>query len=112
MSFAFILAFNNAFAHGHCPVSGTTLDHEVSSKYTYTGVEYEFCSEKCLGDFKSEPILYMKEALCIPCDDYDAKPGINFVFNDAKYYFCNKGCMRKFELAPEKYLDQINSPRK
>lgn len=100
-----------ANAHEKCPVSNTELDHSTSVKFNYTGTEHEICSDKCLAEFKEEPILYMKSALCIPCNEDDAKPELTLVHEDVKYYFCNKGCQSKFKSTPEKFLENLKSKK-
>lgn len=100
-----------AYAQENCPVSNTELDHSTSVKFSYTGTQFELCSDKCLSEFKDEPILYMEKALCIPCNDDDAKPELTFVHEDVKYYFCNQNCLKKFSADSEKYLEKFNEQR-
>jgi YHS domain-containing protein len=95
-----------AIAGDNCPVCNMEINRENSVSINYTGTEYEFCSEKCLNEFKAEPILYLEKAICLPCGMDDAEENLFHSYNDTKYYFCNKNCLNKFKNDPDKYLTE------
>ena len=42
------------------PVCGMTVKPESPHRFEYRGVEYRFCSAKCLAKFQASPETYLK----------------------------------------------------
>ncbi|KXK04083.1 MAG: YHS domain protein [Chlorobi bacterium OLB4] len=86
-----------------CPVSGETISGE-GFKYTYLGKEYTFCCKGCVSEFKTEPILYIKEELKCPVRGETASKDVSTVVDGVKYYFCCPPCVEKFTADVSKYI--------
>ncbi|MGB0714944.1 MAG: hypothetical protein ACPGXK_03645 [Phycisphaerae bacterium] len=92
-----------------CPVSGDTVDTEVSLEHK--GEKVQFCCGGCKSKFEAEPAKYTKQLAksytyqtqC-PIMDSEISPG---VYSDLptgeRVYYCCKMCKKRMLKNPEKY---------
>ncbi|HET7833309.1 MAG TPA: heavy metal translocating P-type ATPase [Gallionella sp.] len=58
------------------PVCGMAVKAESLHHYAYRGVEYQFCSAKCLAKFQASPGTYLKPQ---PAESPTVRPGVTYV---------------------------------
>ena len=84
---------------------------ESTSKSTYEGITYYFCSKECKEDFDKNPSKFLK-AVTIPKGMVDPvchmkiddlKRFITCVYQDKVYYFCSDHCREKYMANPDQY---------
>jgi YHS domain-containing protein len=91
-----------------CPVSGEPLGDNPKT-LSYMGEEYKFCCAGCVGEFKAEPMDYVKEGLVCPTEGGAASRELSEVYQGTKYYFCCAGCGDEFMKDPEAYLSKFEN---
>jgi Cu+-exporting ATPase len=85
------------------PICGMTVKPESPHYHEHDGVEYRFCSAKCLGKFKASPTQYVfKDPVC----GMTVKPDspLWHVHEGKTYMFCSEKCLAKFSAGPDEYL--------
>jgi YHS domain-containing protein len=70
-----------------CPMSNKEIGEGEGVTYNYLGIEYTFCSQDCVDEFKSEPMSYIDEKLKCPVMGGAAKQGMFVEYDGVKYYF-------------------------
>lgn len=91
-----------------CPVSGEPLGKNPKT-VKYLGKEYKFCCAGCVGEFKAEPMDYVKEGIVCPTEGGAASRELSEVYQGTKYYFCCAGCGDEFMKDPEAYLSKFEN---
>ncbi len=85
------------------PVCGMTVKPESPHHHEHDGVEYRFCSAKCVSKFQANPEGYVfRDPVC----GMRVKPSspLRYVHEGKTYLFCNPKCQTKFSAAPAQYL--------
>ena len=85
------------------PVCGMEVSEDSAHLRAFRGVEYHFCSEKCLHTFNDAPESYMGEACTHDpvCGMKVSRDSANHIHHDHHdYYFCSQHCVEKFSADP------------
>ncbi len=94
------------------PVCGMTVKAESEHARSFRGVDYHFCSERCLEKFGENPEDYLGEDCTHDpvCGMKVSRASANHVRHaDHDYFFCSQHCVEKFTTDPASFegKDQI-----
>lgn len=85
------------------PVCGMNVDESSGFAKSFRGVDYRFCSGRCLEKFNEEPDQYLGEDCTHDpvCGMKVSRASRNHVqHNGHDYYFCSEHCIEKFSADP------------
>ncbi len=88
------------------PVCGMDVAEDSKHARTFRGVDYRFCSERCLEKFGDSPEDYMGEDCTHDpvCGMKVSRASANHVQHaDHDYFFCSQHCVEKFTADPANF---------
>jgi len=88
------------------PVCGMTVKEESEYARIFRGVDYHFCSSRCLEKFNETPDDYLGEDCTHDpvCGMKVSRASSNHIHhNGHDYYFCSQHCIEKFSADPVAY---------
>jgi len=88
------------------PVCGMEVSAESKHQRAFRGVEYHFCSARCLEKFGESPEAYMGEdcthdPVCAMKVSRTSSNHVQHAGHD--YYFCSQHCVKKFSANPTEF---------
>lgn len=92
------------------PVCGMTPAADTSRRKVRDGVEWPFCSDRCLQRFDEDPDAYVerRDPVCgmavTPTSEHFAKHA------GSPFWFCSARCAARFEADPDAFLDEAERP--
>jgi len=94
------------------PVCGMVVNDDSEHERSFRGVDYRFCSGRCLEKFNSSPEDYLGEDCTHDpvCGMTVSRTSSNHTHhNEHDYYFCSQHCVEKFSGDPASYegKDQV-----
>lgn len=89
------------------PICGMSVSADTPHQLKIEGIQYYFCSDKCLHQFEAEtakkqdsgqttdPVCGMKVTV---------DGSHHTTYKGQHYHFCSPGCMEKFNANPDQYV--------